>query len=114
MMASPGPSSTPTARDSCEQRIQALLERLRDHPDPDDIGELYDATSAVVHGWAVAFVASRFAAEEVTVAVYVYLWHCARRYPVHRGQPWPWLQLAFWSAVREGELPAAPVSAARA
>lgn len=104
-MASPEPATrTPSLDDS--ERLHVLLARLRAERLEADLGELYDLTSSVVYSWALANTTrtadgSCSAADEVTVTVYTHLWRWAPRYTLAPARPWPWLQAALLSALRE-------------
>lgn len=52
---------------------------------------LYDTTSAMVYGLALRILGDPAAAEEVTMEVYLQVWHQAARYDEQRGTPSAWL-----------------------
>lgn len=70
--------------------MKALIERIREG-DQAALGELYDRTSALVHGLCLRILRDPSAAEEVTLDVYMQAWNQAAAYDAARGNPESWL-----------------------
>jgi RNA polymerase sigma-70 factor (ECF subfamily) len=70
--------------------MKSLIERIREG-DQGALGELYDRTSALVHGLCLRILREPSAAEEVTLDVYLQVWNQAAAYDATRGNPEGWL-----------------------
>lgn len=86
-MSSLEPASPLTAQD---HGLVLLIRRVADG-DQEALGQLYDATSAFVHGLARRILRDASAAEEVTIEVYTQVYQQAWRYDAGRGTPLAWL-----------------------
>lgn len=73
--------------------MASLEELLRDVAAGNQValGALYDATSRRVFGLALSILRDRDAAQEVTLDVYLRVWHQAARFDTSRGSAEAWL-----------------------
>lgn len=86
-MGTPQGTAHPRAR---EQRWEALLRQVAE-ADQTALGAFYDATSPLVYGFALRMLGSTATAAEVTIDVYIQVWHQAAVYDPKRGTPSAWL-----------------------
>ncbi|MFL6062130.1 MAG: ECF RNA polymerase sigma factor SigK [Marmoricola sp.] len=97
----PVPSGSPTPRDRSADKSTArsaetgaaLAELLRASARGDEqaFAELYDATSARVHGLVLRVVRDPAQSEEVTQEVFLQVWRTAARYDEAKGSALSWL-----------------------
>jgi RNA polymerase sigma-70 factor (ECF subfamily) len=73
-----------------EQDWRRLLQQIA-QKDQEALGTFYDATSSLVYGLALRILRDVPVAEEVTIAVYTYVWRQAASYDPQRWQPSAWL-----------------------
>jgi RNA polymerase sigma-70 factor (ECF subfamily) len=75
---------------SSDPNLAGLLSATADG-DQEAFAELYDLTSARVHGLVVRVLRDVAQAEEVTQEVYLQVWRSAGRFDAHRGSALSWL-----------------------
>ncbi|RYE73809.1 MAG: sigma-70 family RNA polymerase sigma factor [Myxococcales bacterium] len=85
--------SVPSGDSSPEGTGVTLADLLRKSAlgDESSFAQLYDSTSARVHGLVLRVVRDRAQAEEVTQEVYLQVWRTASRYDESRGSALSWL-----------------------
>lgn len=76
--------------DSPNSHLFELIRRIA-AGDQAALGEFYDLTSRHVFGLARQVLRNDSDAEEVTMAVYLEVWHRAKDYDIQRGLPMTWL-----------------------
>ncbi|MCW2857654.1 MAG: polymerase, sigma subunit, family [Marmoricola sp.] len=86
----PVPTGDVTPAESGGVSLASLL-RLSARGDEQAFAELYDATSARVHGLVLRVVRDPAQSEEVTQEVYLQAWRTAARYDEARGSAMAWL-----------------------
>ncbi|RCK70487.1 RNA polymerase subunit sigma [Desertihabitans brevis] len=87
--ASAGEGEAPSRTERNERLVELLRRSARGHEDA--FAELYDLTSARVHGITVRVLRSPDHAAEVTQEVYVEVWRTAARYDPARGSVLAWM-----------------------
>lgn len=86
MQRMPSHTETPLSEPHPGQLLQAIATG-----DEAAMATLYDTTSAMVYGLALRILGDPTAAEEVTMEVYLQVWHQAAQYDEQRGMPSTWL-----------------------
>src|SRR5689334_25404351 len=79
-----GASAAAAPAEPASQRLADLLKRSA-RGDSDAFAELYDATSARVHGLALRVVRDPAQAEEVTQEAFLDIWRTSARFDQQRG-----------------------------
>jgi RNA polymerase sigma-70 factor (ECF subfamily) len=80
----------PVAAGDASEALVALIGRVARGEQP-ALASLYDQTSSLVHGLAVKILRDESAAEDVTLDVYLQVFHQAPSYDPERGSPLGWL-----------------------